>query len=83
MLPATYANFLILNDAVLVPTYQQPDADARALAILSEAFPQRKVMGLDSYDLLLEGGALHCLSMQEPELEKHTFLDFSSPPHDP
>ncbi len=66
VLPATHANFLILNHAVLVPTYNQPSPDARALDILRELFPTREVIGLPCDDILLEGGALHCLSMQEP-----------------
>lgn len=66
LLPATYANFLILNDAVLVPAYRQPDRDQAALRVLRDAFPDREVLPLDCGDIIWEGGALHCLSMQEP-----------------
>ncbi len=66
VLPASYANFLILNEAVLVPTYHQPKTDAEAVGILAELFPGRQVLGIPCKDLILEGGALHCLSMQEP-----------------
>lgn len=66
VLPATYANFLIVNGAVLVPTYRQPARDRQALQTLSLCFPGREVIGLDCRDLVLEGGALHCLSQQEP-----------------
>lgn len=66
LLPATYANFLIVNDAVLVPTYRQPDNDAAALDILRQCFPDREVEGIDSFDIVHEGGALHCLSQQQP-----------------
>jgi agmatine deiminase len=65
-LPATYANFLLVNGAVLVPTYRSPETDALAIGILRDAFPGREVEGLDCADLILEGGALHCLSQQQP-----------------
>lgn len=65
-LPVTYANFLLVNGAVLVPTYRQPEHDARAIGILRGAFLGREVEGLDCADLILEGGALHCLSQQQP-----------------
>lgn len=64
-LPPSYANFLILNDAVIVPTYGQ-DGDARALGIIAEAFPRREIVGLDSRIILIEGGSFHCLSQQQP-----------------
>lgn len=64
-LPATYANFLILNEAVLVPTYAQPEEDERALGCLRELFPGREVVGVPSEVLIREGGSLHCLSMQQ------------------
>lgn len=64
-LPPSYANFLILNDAVIVPVYGQ-SGDERALGIIKEAFPQRKVIGLDSRIILIEGGSFHCLSQQQP-----------------
>jgi len=66
VLPATYANFLIVNGAVLVPTYRQPATDREALQRLAECFPDREVVGLDCRDIVLEGGALHCLSQKEP-----------------
>lgn len=64
-LPPSYANFLILNDAVIVPVYGQ-SGDERALGIIADAFPQRKVIGLDSRIILIEGGSFHCLSQQQP-----------------
>ena len=66
-LPATYANFLIMNDAVLVPTYGQPVQDDAALGICREVFTGREVLGIPSDVLIREGGSLHCLSMQEPD----------------
>ncbi|MBL8975492.1 MAG: agmatine deiminase family protein, partial [Myxococcales bacterium] len=65
-LPAGYANFLILNAAVLVPTYADP-ADVRALASLRACFPGREVVGVDCRALLVQGGSLHCLTMQLPQ----------------
>lgn len=65
-LPATYANFLILNGAVLVPTYGQPKRDSHALGLLGELFPKRKIIGMDSLEILREGGSFHCLSQQQP-----------------
>lgn len=64
-LPPSHANFLIVNGGVLAPTYGQPSDDA-ALGILREVFPGRKVVGIDCRVLLIEGGALHCLSQQQP-----------------
>lgn len=65
-LPATYANFLIINDAVLVPTYNQPDKDLEALAQIKIAFPDREVIGIDCRTLIIQHGSLHCSTMQYP-----------------
>jgi agmatine deiminase len=64
--PASYANFLVINGAVLVPTFRQPRRDARACAILGECFPGRAVIGVDCYHLIWGLGSLHCLSQQPP-----------------
>jgi agmatine deiminase len=64
-LPASYANFLITNTKVLVPTYQDP-ADNQALAILTKCFPNRRVMGIDSLTFIENFGSIHCLTMQLP-----------------
>ncbi|MDR0896019.1 MAG: agmatine deiminase family protein [Prevotellaceae bacterium] len=66
-LPATYSNFLILNGAVLCPTYRQPDKDARACHVLQEAFPDRQVIGIDCSPLIRQHGSLHCVTMQYPK----------------
>lgn len=66
-LPATYANFLIINEAVLYPTYNQPQNDAQAAKILQEAFPGRKIVGVDCCALIKQHGSLHCVTMQYPE----------------
>jgi agmatine/peptidylarginine deiminase len=65
-LPAGYANFLIVNDAVLVPVYGDP-ADAVALARLREVFPGREVIGIDCRALVHQYGSLHCVTMQIPK----------------
>lgn len=63
-LPASYANFLICNEVVLVPTFNDP-ADRVALNILRDAFPKREVIGLYSGDFIWGLGTLHCASQQE------------------
>ena len=65
-LPATYANFLIINGAVLCPTYGQPDLDAEALRIIGKAFPDREIIGIDCRTLICQHGSLHCCTMQFP-----------------
>ncbi|MGC8490490.1 MAG: agmatine deiminase family protein [Syntrophobacteraceae bacterium] len=65
-LPATYANFLVINGAVLVPTYGT-DKDAAALEIIAEAFPGRKITGVPCLPLLTGNGSLHCITMQLPK----------------
>ncbi len=64
-LPASYANFYIANAAVIVPTYRDKNDD-KALAILSSLFTDRKVIGIDSTDVIWGLGSWHCLSQQEP-----------------
>ncbi len=65
-LPATYANFLVVNGAVLCPTYAQPDLDSEALRIIGEAFPGREIVGIDCRSLIQQHGSLHCCTMQYP-----------------
>lgn len=65
-LPATYANFLIINEGVLVPTYNVPE-DEEAVRILANCFPNRTVIGIDCSALILQHGSLHCVTMQYPE----------------
>ena len=64
-LAASYANFLIINGAVLMPTYDDP-ADARAAAVLAEAFPGREIVPVPCRPLIWQNGSLHCLTMQLP-----------------
>ena len=65
-LPASYANFLILNGAVLVPIFSQGKRDTHAMGFLGECFPGREVIGIEASDLVFEGGAIHCISQQQP-----------------
>lgn len=65
-LPATYANFLVINGAVLVPTYRDEN-DEKAFSALAKAFPGRRVIGIDSLPLILQHGSLHCVTMQLPK----------------
>ena len=64
-LPASYANFLILNNSVLVPTFNDSN-DRVALNILSECFPDREIIGISCTDFIWGFGTLHCLSQQIP-----------------
>ncbi|MCX8049104.1 MAG: agmatine deiminase family protein [Methylohalobius sp.] len=65
-LPASYANFLIINDAVLVPIYDDP-ADSEALACLKLAFPTREIVAIPARSLIHQYGSLHCMTMQYPQ----------------
>jgi agmatine/peptidylarginine deiminase len=63
-LPATYANYLIVNGAVLVPTYNQPDLDQEAMDVIQQAFPDREIVGIDCCAVIKQHGSLHCCTMQ-------------------
>jgi len=64
-LPATYANFLIMNEAVLFPTYEQA-TDKLAQEVLQAAFPSKDIIGIDCRSLICQHGSLHCITMQYP-----------------
>ena len=66
-LPATYANFLVTNHQVLVPIYGQPEKDLQACQLIGDAFPGRKVTGIDCQALICQHGSLHCATMQLPK----------------
>ncbi len=65
-LPATYANFLIINGAVLVPVYDDP-ADVTAFCRLSRCFPDRDIIGIHATPLIRQYGSIHCMTMQFPK----------------
>lgn len=71
-LPATYANFLIVNGAVICPTYAQPENDRAALETLQLAFPTHEIVGIDARTIIRQHGSIHCLTMQFPEGAIHT-----------
>jgi len=66
-LPASYANFYIANNRVIVPTFRDKN-DHRALTIIQQAFPRHEIFGIDSLDIIWGLGSFHCLSQQEPSV---------------
>lgn len=69
-LPATYANFLVINGAVIYPTYGQEDNDREAARVIGIAFPGRELIPIDSRTVILQHGSLHCCTMQFPACVK-------------
>ena len=65
-LPASYANFLIINGAVLMPAFRQPRRDAEAAEVLGTCFPGREIIPIDCVELVHGLGTLHCISQQQP-----------------
>ena len=65
-LPASYANFLIINGAVLMPAFRQKKRDQEAAEILADCFPGRAIVPIDRLDLVWGLGTLHCISQQQP-----------------
>lgn len=65
-LPATYANFLFINGAILMPTYGTPDTDREAISRMQRAFPEQEIIGIDCRPLIIQHGSLHCCTMQFP-----------------
>lgn len=66
-LPATYANFLVMNHQVLVPIYGQPEKDIKACQLIGEAFLGRRIVAIDCRALVCQHGSLHCATMQLPK----------------
>ena len=62
---SAYTNYLVTNGVVLVPVYGRPE-DERAKAILAEHFPGREIVGIPTLTLTEEGGAIHCVTQQQP-----------------
>lgn len=67
-LPASYANFYISNESVIVPVFRDENNDKKALDIIKDCFPDRDVIAIDSFDLIWGLGSFHCLSQQEPSI---------------
>lgn len=66
-LPATYANYLVMDHVVLYPIYAQPELDEQAKQVLQKAFPRRDIVGIDCRALIKQHGSLHCATMQYPK----------------
>ena len=65
-LPASYANFFIINGAVLMPSFRQPKRDDEAAEVLAGCFPGREIIPVDCLELVWGLGTLHCISQQQP-----------------
>jgi len=70
-LPATYANFLVINGAVLLPVYNQADRDQEAVRLVAKAFPKRDIIPIDSSVIVRQHGSIHCCAMQFPAGDKN------------
>ena len=70
--PASYANFLVINGAVLMPQFRQKERDAQARVILGECFPGRVIVPIDCYHLIWGLGTIHCISQQQPASARPT-----------
>jgi agmatine deiminase len=66
-LPASYANFLVINGAVLMPAFRQPARDESAAEVLAACFPGREIIPVDCLELVWGLGTLHCISQQQPK----------------
>jgi agmatine deiminase len=66
IMPASYANFLVINGAVLMPAFRQPKKDAEAVDVLKGCFPDREIIPIDCLELVWGLGTLHCISQQQP-----------------
>ena len=70
-LPATYANYLVINGAVILPTYNQPEKDREAARVVADAYPGRDIIPVDSLTIVRQHGSIHCCTMQFPiEIKK-------------
>ena len=67
-LAASYVNFYIANDSVIVPQFDD-EADSLAINVLKEAFPDRKIVGIYARDIIVGGGNIHCITQQIPEVK--------------
>ncbi|GAA4048226.1 agmatine deiminase family protein [Agromyces indicus] len=65
----SYVNHLVVNDGVVACGFGEPEADARAAAILADAYPGRRVVTVDSRPIFARGGGIHCITQQQPEVE--------------
>ena len=63
----SYVNFYIANEAVIVPQFEFPETDQKAIETLQKLFPDRKVVGVESKEILVGGGNIHCITQQFPK----------------
>ena len=68
MVAASYVNYLVLNGAIIVPSFGQAK-DNEALSIIQSCFPEREVIGFNCMEIIREGGGLHCLSLNQPHAD--------------
>ena len=66
-LPASYANFMMLNNCIMVPIFGQKKKDQIAEDLIAECFPGREIISVTCKDLVMEGGGLHCIAMHQPK----------------
>ncbi|MGY8689668.1 MAG: agmatine deiminase family protein, partial [Verrucomicrobiales bacterium] len=78
VLPANYVNFLILNTAVIVPVFGHKKSDTLGCGIIGELFGDREIIPLQCLDIVHEGGALHCISQQQPSSFNHRSVEIDS-----
>jgi agmatine deiminase len=69
-LAASYVNFYIANGGIVMPAFGVPEADAAAQEVLQEAFPDRTVVAVQTREVVLGGGNIHCITQQHPALSK-------------
>lgn len=67
-LAASYVNFYIANGGIVMPAFGEPGADAAAQQVLQEAFPDRTVVAVQTREIVLGGGNIHCITQQQPTL---------------
>ena len=65
-LPASYVNFYVTNTSVVVPQFNQPNWDEEAVKKLQTLFPEKEIIGVQSRDILVGGGGIHCITQQVP-----------------
>ena len=78
LVPASYANFLIANEGVLVPTFAQASDDV-ALRLFEQLFPGKQIVGVPAQHLVVGLGSLHCLSQQQPRRARSLRMNSRGP----
>jgi len=68
-LAASYVNFYIANGGIIMPAFGVPEADSAAQQVLQKAFPDRTVVAMQTREIVLGGGNIHCITQQQPQLQ--------------